>query len=80
MSKSNPDPKNRKYPAEYPFLILSMLTSGRQQRCARIRTGSDWITTEANFGRIRTGSDCNFFENWRIRTGSEWKNVCCFDV
>jgi len=27
--------------------------------------------TEANIGRIRTGSDCNFFENWRIRTGSD---------
>jgi len=25
--------------------------------------------------RIRTGSDCNFFENWRIRTGSDWKNL-----
>jgi len=35
------------------------------------RTGSDWIRTDANFGRIRTGSDCNFFENWRIRTGSD---------
>jgi len=40
------------------------------QRLARIRTGSDWIRTESNFGRIRTGSDCNFFENCRIRTGS----------
>jgi len=26
-----------------------------------------------NFGRIRTGSDCNFFDYWRIRTGSDWK-------
>jgi len=25
------------------------------------RTGSDWIRTEANFGRIRTGSDCSYF-------------------
>jgi len=24
--------------------------------------GQDWIRTEANFGRIRTGSDCNFFK------------------
>jgi len=30
------------------------------QRWARTRTGSDWIRTEANFGRITTGSDCNF--------------------
>ena len=45
------------------------------QRWARIRTGSDWIRTETNFGLIRTGSDCNFFENWWIRTGSDWKNI-----
>jgi len=38
-----------------------------KQRWARIRT-------EANFGRIKTGSDCNFFESWRIRTGSDWEN------
>ena len=38
-------------------------------------TDQNWIRTEANFGRIRTGSDCNFFENWRIRTGSDWKNL-----
>ena len=28
----------------------------------------------------RTGSDCIFFENWRIRTGSVWENSCCFYV
>jgi len=43
-------------------------------------TDQDWIGTEANFGRIRTGSDCNFFENWRSRTGSDWENFCCFNV
>jgi len=37
------------------------------------RTGLD--RTEANFGLIRTGSDCNMFENWRIRTGSDWENL-----
>jgi len=42
--------------------LLSIITP-RYQRWARIRT-------EANFSRIRTGSDCNFFENWRIRTRS----------
>jgi len=31
----------------------------------------DWIRTEANFGGVRTGSDYNFFQNWRIRTGSD---------
>jgi len=46
-------------------------TCGRQ-RWAWIRTGSDWIRTEANFGRIRAGSDWNFCENGRIRTGSDW--------
>jgi len=30
------------------------------------RTGLDWIRTEANFGRIRTGSD--------------WENFSCFNV
>ena len=44
------------------------------------RIGSDWIRTEANFGRIRTGSYCNFFENWRIRIGSDWENIFCFNV
>ena len=29
---------------------------------ARNRTGSDWIRTEANFGRIKTGSDCIFLK------------------
>jgi len=38
------------------------------------------IRTEVDFGRIRTGSDCNFFQNWRIRTGSDWENFCCFNV
>ena len=42
------------------------------QRWARIRT-------EANFGRIRTRSDCNVFEIWRIRTGWNWKNFFCFN-
>ena len=41
----------------------------------RDRNGSDWIRTEANFGRIRTASDCNFFENWRMRTGSDWEHL-----
>ena len=49
-------------------------------RRARIRVGSDWIRTETNFGRIRTGSDSNFFHNWGIRTGSDWEDVCYFNV
>jgi len=35
------------------------------------------IRTEA---RTRTGSDCNFFQNWRIRTASDSENFCCFNV
>jgi len=34
----------------------------------------DWIRTEGNFGSIRIGSDCNFFLNWRIRTGLDGEN------
>jgi len=61
--------------AVFPNLIFTSA-----QRWARTRTGSDWIRTEVNFGRIRTGSDCNIFQNWRIRTGSDWENFCCFNV
>ena len=43
-------------------------------------TDQDWIRTEVNFGRIRTGSDCNSFENWRFRTGSDLEKFHCFDV
>ena len=49
------------------------LTTGGQQRWARIRT-------ETNFFRIRSGLDCNFFEKWQIRTWSDWENFCCFNV
>jgi len=49
------------------FLKIYLETHKRikLQRRARIRTRSDWIRTDANFGWIRTGLDCNFFENWR---------------
>jgi len=43
-------------------------------------TDQDWIRSETNFCRIRTGSDSNFFENWRIKTGSGSENFCCFNV
>jgi len=36
--------------------------SEANQRRARIRTGLDSIRTEANFDRIKTGSDCNFLK------------------
>jgi len=44
---------------------------GAKRRLAEMSTDEDWIRTEANFGRIRTGTDCNFFENLRIRIVSE---------
>jgi len=40
---------------------------GLYLRSAWIRTWSDWIRTEGNFGQIRTGSDCIFFGS-----GQEW--------
>ena len=45
-----------------PFCMVAVIAL--YQRWARIRTASDWIRTEANFGRIMTGSDCNFF--WKF--------------
>jgi len=44
------------------------------------RTGSDWIRTERNFGRNRTGSEWNFFDDWWIRNGSDRGNTFCFNV
>jgi len=37
---------------------------------AETSTDQDWISTEANFGRIRTGSDCIFFLIGR--SGLDW--------
>jgi len=51
----------------------------RIQQTAEMSTDQDWIRTEANFDRIKTGSNCNFFEIWQIRTGSDWENFCCFN-
>jgi len=48
------------------------------QRWARIRTGSDWIRTEANFDRIRTGSDCIFLHGGSGLDRTE--KICCFNV
>jgi len=45
-----------------------------------MNTDQDWIRSEANFGWIRTGSDCNFFENLRIRTESDSEKFCCLNV
>ena len=52
----------------------------KNRLASRDEHGQDWIRTKANFGWIRTGSDCTFFKNWWIRTGSDWENFCCFDV
>ena len=42
--------------------LVSMIPNFWWQRWARIRTASNWIRTEANFGGMRTGSDCNFLK------------------
>jgi len=60
--------------------VRSSLLPCAFQRWVRTSTSSDWIRTEANFGRIRTGSDCNFFESFRIRIGSDWESFSCFNV
>jgi len=52
----------------------------QQKRWALIRTGSEWIKIEDDFGRIRTASVWNFFENCRVKTGSDWENICCSKV
>jgi len=60
-----------KYLTARKRLKLALNQLGISFHTPEIWTGSDWIRTEANFRRIRTGSDCNFFGNWRIRTGSD---------
>jgi len=41
------------------------LSMERDPFSAKYQTpGMSTDRTEANFGRIRTGSHCNFFENW----------------
>jgi len=62
-------------------LTLGIQTFRLMKRTSpEMSTDQYWIRTEANFGRIRTGSDCNFLENWRIKTGSDRENFCCFNV
>jgi len=58
----------------------SSLTHTAQQRWARIRTGSDWIRTDANISGTGLDRTASFFQNWRIRTGSDSENFCCFHV
>jgi len=45
--------------------------------------GQDWIGLDQNWSQFWPDQDwigLHFFENWRIRTGSDWENFCCFDV
>ena len=60
-----------------------------KQQMSTDKTVSDWIRTESNFGQIRTesnfgqirtGSECNLYENWRIRTGLDWQIFSCIFV
>ena len=41
---------------------VGLLWSAARAEMSTDRTGSDWIRTEANFGQIMTGSDCNFLK------------------
>jgi len=45
------------------------------QRWARIRAGSGLKPILAG-----SGLDCKCFENWQIRTGSDWENVYYVNV
>jgi len=56
------------------------LLYGIYQRWARIRTGSDWIRTEVIFWPDQVWIGLQFFENWRIRAGSDWEIFCCFNA
>jgi len=50
---------------------------------AEISTDQDGIGLDQDWGQLwpdRTGSDCIFIQNWRIRTGSHWQNFCYFIV
>jgi len=52
----------------------------RLQRWAHIRTGIGQDQDWSQFWPDRTGSDCNFFENWRIKTVSDRQNFSCICV
>ena len=60
-------------------LSLSELPFGYAGEMSTDRTGSDFIRTEANFGRIWARSGLHFFY-WRIKTGLEWENFFCIYV
>jgi len=47
-----------------------------KQQAAEMSTDQDW----RQFWQDRTWSDCRFFLNWWIRTGSDWENLRCFNV
>jgi len=50
--------------SEVPSLIgeVGHAYQRSEESVFRWQQRQDWIRTEGNFGRIRTGSDCNFFE------------------
>jgi len=74
FSFSNPNPKpthQPKHQTQSPKIQFS-------QRILHVKHYS--VTTHQRWARIRTWSDYNFFENLRIKTGSDWENFCCFNV
>jgi len=60
--------------------VAEHVSSNKQVSRDERGSGSDLIRTDANFGKIGTGSNCNFFQNWRIRTESDWENFFWFKV
>ena len=65
------------------FWLAKILTSRHLHRThaqSRDEHGSGWMSPEANFWRIRTGSECNFFEIWRMWNASDSEKFCCFNV
>ena len=46
-------------------------------------TDQDWIGLDQDWSQFWPDQDwigLQFFENWRIRTGSDWENIWCFCV
>jgi len=52
--------------------------------CCRDEHGSGLDRTGSGLKPILAGSELDrtaiFFQNWRIRTGSDWEYFCCFNV
>jgi len=50
---------------------------------AEMSTDQDWIGLDQDWRQFWQDQDwigLQLFFNWRIRTGSDWANLCCFNV